>query len=218
MSALNDLRYAVRLLARAPGFSAVAIATLSIGIGATTAMFSVVNAVLLRPVHAPSPNAVVRFVVTAGTSSSVAGVPEFEAWRRAAAFAQVAAHRLEYVNFTSASEPQHIAVGRVTREFFDLFNAPIVAGRTFTAAEDRVGGPAVAVLSYEFWRQHFSGTPSGAIGQSILLGNAAHAIVGVLAAGFDTEQFDEAPAVWLPFQIDPTRVDAGNLFTVTGRL
>jgi putative ABC transport system permease protein len=218
MSALNDLRHAVRLLSKAPGFSAVAIATLAIGIGATTAVFSVVNAVLLRPVHAPSPDSVVRFVVTTGASSFVAGVPEFEAWRRTSAFERVSAHRLEYVNFTSGSEPQQIAVGRVTREFFDLFNASTVAGRTFAATEDRVRGPAVTVLSYEFWRQHFSDTPSAAIGQSILLGDAAQVIIGVLAPGFDTEQFDAPPAVWLPFQIDPIRVDAGNLFTVTGRL
>jgi hypothetical protein len=103
MSALNDLRHAVRLLSNAPGFSAVAIATLAIGNGATTAVFSVVNAVLLRPVHAPSPNSVVRFVVTAGASTFIAGVPEFDAWRRASAFEQVSAHRLEYVNFTSGT-------------------------------------------------------------------------------------------------------------------
>jgi predicted permease len=215
---LDDLRHSVRLLRKAPGFSAVAVATLAIGIGATTAVFSVANAVLLQPVHAPSPDSVVRFVITAAASTSTAGVPEFEAWRQASAFEQVAAHRLEYVNFRSGSEVQQIAVGRVTREFFDLFNAPLAAGRAFAPAEDRVGGAAVTVLSYEFWRQHFSGAPAAAIGQSLLVGEAQRLIIGVVAAGFDTEQFDTQPAVWLPFQIDPVRVDGGNLFTVTGRL
>jgi predicted permease len=215
---LQDLRYAARQLWQVPGYSIVAVLTLAVGIGATTAVFSVVNAVLLRPVHAPAPDAVVRFIVTSGVSTSVAGVREFDAWRRAPAFEQVSAHRMEYVNVPTRSEPQQIAVARVTREFFELFNTPIVAGRTFTSDEDRVGGPPVAVLSYEFWREHFAGTVADAIGQSISLGNARHVIVGVVAAGFDTEQFDAPPAVWVPFQIDPNRIDGGNLFTVTGRL
>ncbi|HMF95187.1 MAG TPA: ABC transporter permease [Vicinamibacterales bacterium] len=218
MSVLQDLRYAFRQFAQVPGFAIVAVLTLAVGIGATTAVFSVINAVLLRPVHAPSPDSIVRFIVTTGTSTSVAGVPEFEAWRRASAFEAVAAHRLEYVNVASASEPQQIAVARVTKEFFELFQIPIVAGRAFTSAEDRVGGPHVVVLSHEFWRQHFAGNAADVVGQSISLGNARHEIVGVVAAGFDTEQFDAQPAVWVPFQIDPNRVDAGNLFTVTGRL
>src|SRR5262245_37755973 len=215
---LQDLRQAARQFWQAPGFSTVAVLTLAVSIGATTAVFSVINAILLRPVHAPTPDAVVRFVVTSGVSTSVAGVREFDAWRQASAFEQVSAHRLEYVNVAARSEPQQIAVARVTRNFFELFNTPIVAGRAFTSDEDRVGGPLVAVLSYEFWREHFAGTVADTVGQSIALGNARHVIVGVVAAGFDTEQFDAPPAVWVPFQIDPNRIDGGNLFTVTGRL
>ena len=218
MSVLRDLRYALRQFLQAPGFAIVAVLTLAVGIGATTAVFSVINAVLLRPIHAPSPDSVVRFIVTTGASTSVAGVPELEAWRQASAFEHVSAHRLEYVNVTSGSEPQQIAVARVTRDFFELFRTPIVVGRTFTSDEDRVGGPLVAVLSHEFWRQHFAGNAADAVGQSISLGNTRHVIVGVVAAGFDAEQFDALPAVWVPFQIDPNRIDAGNLFTVTGRL
>src|SRR5262249_30663097 len=158
MSILLDLRNAVRQFRQAPGFSIVAVLTLAVAIGATTAVFSAINAILLRPVHAPTPEAVVRFVVTSGMSTSVVGVREFEAWRQASAFEQVSAHRLEYINVPIRSEPQQIAVARVTREFFKLFNTPFVAGRAFTSDEDRVGGPLVAVVSYEFWREHFGGT------------------------------------------------------------
>jgi predicted permease len=218
MSVLQDLRYAVRQFLTAPGFAMIAVLTLAVGIGGTTAVFSIINAVLLRPLHAPSPDSVVRFISTTTASTSIAGVPEFETWRRSSAFEQVSAHRLEYTNVTSASEPQQVAVARVTRDFFELFQTPMTAGRAFTSDEDRVGGPLVAVLSYEFWREHFAGNVSDAVGQSISLGNRRYEVVGVAAAGFDSEQFDVPPAVWVPFQIDPNQIDAGNLFMVTGRL
>lgn len=214
----DDLRNAVRGFRRSPGFAVVAIGTLAIGIGATTSVFSVVNAVLLRPVHVTSPDAVVRFFVSAGVTSSVAGVSQLVAWRRQSdVFQDVAAHRMEYANVTLGTEPQQVPIARVTREFFQLFNAPLEAGRFFTADEDRAGGPSVAILSHEFSTRTF-GDYRGVVGQSIQLGNVPHTIVGILARGFDTEQFDVEPAAWVPFQIDPDRVDAGNLFTVTGRL
>ena len=214
----DDLRSVGRTLRRSPGFAAVAIATLAIGIGATTSVFSVVNAVLLRPVHVPASDAVVRFLVSNGTTSSVAGVPQLVAWRRQAdVFQDVAAHRMEYANVALGAEPQQVPIARVTREFSQLFNAPFEAGRSFTADEDRAGGAFVAVLSHAFATRTF-GEYRGVVGRSIQLGNVPHTIVGVLAARFDTEQFDVEPAAWVPFQIDPDRIDAGNLFTVTGRL
>lgn len=218
MNVLQDVRYALRQFLKTPGFAIVAVLTLAVGIGGTTAVFSVINTVLLRPVHVSSPDSVVRFISTTTVSTSIAGVPELETWRRSPAFKQVSAHRLEYANVTSWSEPQQVAVARVTRDFFELFKTPMLAGRVFTADEDRAGGTLVVVLSYEFWRDHFAGRAVDAVGQSISLGNTRYEVVGVVAAGFDTEQFDVPPAVWMPFQIDPNRIDAGNLFMVTGRL
>src|SRR5262245_11247424 len=108
---LHDLRYAVRQGAQAPAYSIVAALTLAVGIGATTAVFSVVNAVLLRPVHVPAPDSIVRFTLTTiGASTSIVGVPELEAWRQVSAVDHVSAHRLEYVNVSSSSEPQQVAV------------------------------------------------------------------------------------------------------------
>ena len=214
---LEDIRFVVRSLSKSPGFTLVTVLTLALGIGANTAIFSVVNAVVLRPLNVRDADALVRFITTTGASTSIAGVPQYETWRQQAAFDAVSAHRLEFVNLTGQTEPEQVPVARVTREFFEVFRAPVLIGRTFIAAEDRPGGPHVALLSHALWTRRFHSDPA-AIGQRISLGNVPHDVVGVLAAQFETEQFDTEPAVWVPFQIDPQRVDGGNLFTVTGRL
>jgi putative ABC transport system permease protein len=215
----RDVGHALRTFRRQPGFAAVAILTLTLGIGANTAIFSVVNAVVLRPLKAPDAASLVRFITTTATStSSIAGAQSFDVWRRqTAVFEDISAHRLEYVNLTGAVEPEQIPVARVSAAFFRLFRAPVLHGRTFTAAEDRAGGPPVAVLSHSLWRRRFQSDPA-VVGRQISLGNAPHVIVGILTSEFDTEQFDPQPDVWVPFQIDANRVDGGNLFTVTGRL
>jgi putative ABC transport system permease protein len=214
----QDLAYAVRTLRRQPGFAAVALFTLTLGIGANTAIFSVVNAVVLRPLKAPGAASMVRFLITTGATTSTAGIPQYEAWRQqTGAFEDVAAHRLEYVNLTDGDEPEQIPVARVTSNFFHLFHAPLAAGRAFTTSEDRPGAPLVAVLSHRLWARRFQSDPA-IVGRRISLGNAPHVIVGVIDPAFDTEQFEPQPDVWVPFQIDPLRIDGGNLFTVTGKL
>lgn len=214
---IDQVRIAARSLVKSPGVALVAVLTLALGIGANTAIFSVVNAVVLRPLNVPESDALVRFVTTTGASTFVAGVPQYEAWRQQTVFDGVSAHRLEYINLTGQTEPEQVPVARVTREFFDLFRAPVVVGRTFTGAEDQPGGPHVALLSHELWTRRFHNDPA-VIGQRISLGNTPHDVIGVLAAQFDSEQFESTPAVWIPFQIDPQRIDGGNLFTVTARL
>src|SRR5262249_30144082 len=213
---VEEIRSAIRSLVKSPGFTLVGLVTLAVGIGANTAIFSVVNAVILRPLSVEDSESVVRFLTTTGASTAVAGVQQYEAWRGQHVFEDVSAHRLEYVNLTGQARPEQIPIARVTREFFQLFRAPLLAGRTFTAVEDRPGWPHVAILSHELWTRRFQSDPA-IIGRTISLGNAPHDVVGVLAPGFDTEQFDTEPGVWVPFQIDPQRVDGGNLFTVTGR-
>jgi len=215
---IEEVRFAIRSLVKSPGFTLIAIVTLAVGIGASTAIFSVVNAVVLRPLNIDDSQSMVRFMTTTGTATTaVAGIQQYDTWRRQPGFEEVSAHRLEYVNLTGRASPEQIPVARVTREFFQLFRAPVLAGRTFTALEDRPGGPHVAILSHELWARRFHGDRA-AIGQKISLGNVPHDVIGVLASRFDTEQFDTEPAAWVPFQIDPQRVDGGDLFTVTGRL
>jgi putative ABC transport system permease protein len=215
----QDVRFAARNMRRQPGFSAVAVLTLTLGIGANTAIFSVVNTVLLKPLKAPDAATLVRFVTTTGaTSSPVTGAQTFEIWRRqTSVFAEVAPHRLEFVNLSGGSEPEQIPVARVTAEFFPLFRARPQHGRWFTAVEDRPNGGAVAVMSYGLWTRRFGSDPR-IVGQAIPLGRVPHVIVGILSADFDTEQFDPRPDLWVPFQLEPERIDGGNLFIVTGRL
>ena len=141
----QDVAYALRTFRRQPGFTLVAILTLTLGISANTAIFSIVNTVVLRPLKAPDGASLVRFITTSGASTSIAGAQSFDVWRQQTAiFEDVAAHRLEYVNLTEGNEPEQIPIARVTAEFFPLFHAQVLSGRTFTASEDRPGGLLVA--------------------------------------------------------------------------
>src|SRR6267378_2512512 len=217
--ASQDIAYALRTMQRQPAFAAVAILTLTLGIGANVAIFSVANAVLLRPLKTPGAATLVRFVTTSGAaSSSITGAQVFDIWRhQTSVFEDVSAHRLEFVNLTGGTEAEHIPIARVTAEFFRLFRAPLLHGRAFTADEDRPNGRLVAILSHGLWSRRFGADPR-IVGQTISLGSVPHVVVGILAPDFDAEQFDPRPDVWVAFQIEPQRIDAGNLFLVTGRL
>ena len=127
----QDVRYALRTLRRNPGFTATAIAALALGIGANTAIFSVVNAVLLRPLGAPDADRLVRVTETyQGTPSWVAGLRTFNIWRQqTSTLEDISAHWLEFANLTNSSYPEQVPVARVTATFFHLFAAPIIRGR-----------------------------------------------------------------------------------------
>src|SRR5262245_44469897 len=214
----QDVRYSIRALANSPRFTLIVLLTLGLGIGANTAIFSVVNAVLIRPLNTRDAARLARFYGMYGTQkSATAGSQQYARWREQPLIEQVSAHRLDFANMSLDSGAEQVPTGRVSADFFDLFHVPVLHGRAFTSDEDRPGGGSVAILSYEFWTTHF-GSNAGIVGRTISLGNVPHLVVGVLAPGFDTEQFDPRPDVWVPFQIDPTRADGGNLFLVTGRL
>ena len=216
---LRDTRHAVRTLVRTPAFTTTALAALALGIGANTAIFSLVNAVSLKPLKAPDADRIVRFLEVYGqTSTSVAGFPQFNLWRQQTTlFEDVSAHRMDVVNLTGGSYPEQIPLARVSESFFHLFGAPILYGRTFTPDEDQPGGAHVAVLSHELWRRRFGSDPN-AVGRFIVLGAESYTVIGVLAPAFDTEQFDSIPAAWVPAQVDPNTAERGSYCTVTGRL
>src|SRR2546430_7274223 len=115
----QDIAYALRIFRRQPGFALVAILTLTLGISANTAIFSVVNAVVLRPLKAPDAASLVRFLTTTGATTPTAGIPQFEIWQQqTSVFEDVAAHRLEYVNLIDGRDPEQIPIARVTSTFF----------------------------------------------------------------------------------------------------
>lgn len=216
---VQDLRYSVRVLRKNPSFTAAAVLTFALGIGDNTAIFSLIDAILLRPLRVPQADRAVRLAETYdGTPSWSVGLPRFNEWRRQSdAFEDLSAHWLEFANLTSGASPEQVAVGRVTRGFFRLFGASVAVGRTFTVQEDRPGGARVVLLSHELWRRQFAADPA-ILGRSITIGGEARTVVGVIAEGFDTEQFDQPPDARVPFQIDPTEPEKGPLCFVTGRL
>ena len=217
--ALQDLRYAVRTLAKSPVFTAVCILTLALGIGADTAIFSVVNSVLLRPLPFPDPDRMVMFMNTSpqGTGPG-ASATKFNVWREQSnAFQDVSAYRFGVMNLIGGSQPQQVQSGQVSADFFRLFGAPIARGRSFTEEEDRPNGGKVVLLSDGFWKRQFGGD-SQILGKTLALGGGAYEVIGVLGPSFDRYKFDPLPDVWVPFQLDPESVDQANYFVVAGRL
>jgi predicted permease len=216
---LQDVRQSLRLLTKNPGFTAAAIAALTLGIGTNTAIFSVVNSVLLKPAPFPDPDRLVLFQTTspqgAGTGASPA---KFQHWREQTDVVQdVSAFRTGVANLTGTGFPEQVQQAQVSADFFRLFGAATLRGRTFSAEEDLPKGPKVAVLSYGFWQRRFAGDPN-IVGKTVQLGGDPHEVIGVLAPGFDFRDFSLPPDVFVPFQLDPHPTDQGHYFNAGGRL
>ena len=216
----QDARYAIRALWRTPAFTATALVALAVGIGANTAIFSVVNRVLLKPLSYPDPGRIVLFLVTTPAGPSYgASATKFNVLRRQTqVFEDVCAYEYQGAGFnlTGGSFPEQIHGIHVTADYLRLLGAPVALGRTFTAEEDRPHGVHVLVMSYGLWQRRFGGDPH-ITGTTILLSGTTYTVVGVLGRGFDTE-LDAPPEVWLPFQIDPASDDHAQYFNVVARL
>jgi putative ABC transport system permease protein len=215
----RDLRHSVRMFRQAPGFTVAAIAALTLGIGANTAIFSVVNSVLLEPLPFPDPDRLVMFLNTSPNGSNPGGsVPRFMVWREQTSVVQdAAAYRFGVMNLTGGDTPEQVPSGQVTADFFRLFGAQTAVGRTFTADEDRPNGGKVVVLSHGFWQRRFGGD-NQMVGRTISLGGDPHVVVGILAPTFNSAQFDPFPDVWTPFQFDSASSDQANYFSAAARL
>ena len=216
--AWRDLRFAVRSLARTPGFTAIAILVIAVGIGVNTAVFSVIDAVLLKPLTYPDPQSLVQLVTTSSRGPfPVASIPEYNIWQQQSAiFQQVAAYDLggAGMNLTGGDHPEQVLGIHVTAGYFALFGAPVVAGRTFTAAEDSPNGGHVAVLSYGLWKRRFAGDPK-IVGSTIQLDGQPWLVVGVIGRNFVT---DTPADLWVPFQFDLTSREMVHNFNVAARL
>lgn len=196
---MNNARYALRTLRASPGFTAVALGTLALGIGANTVIFSAVDAVLLRPLPYPGSDRIVQVTETAQLNGIVqrpSSVPKFDFLRaRVHSLQPFAAMGLTGFQMTSEhADPAQIAGARVSAGFFDLFGVEPLLGRTFLPAEDLPGGPAVAVIRYSLWQNRFAGDP-GVVGRSIGLNGESATIVGVMPAAFD---FPDSAQIWTP--------------------
>ena len=216
----QDLRYAARLMSRSPGYAIVAVLTLAIGIGASTAIFSLVHGVLLQPLPYSQPEELVRIyeVSPRGDDHNVVSPGNFLDWRtRARDYVVLGAHRWPYgVSLTSEGDPRQLMVTDVTPSIFSILGITPAAGRTLTS-EDAQGDRLVVVLSHRLWQQQF-GSRADVIGHTLLLDDQGYRVVGVMPKGFDFP--DGSVDAWRPIaegSLDPTQRRSHNL-GVIGRL
>lgn len=194
----HDLRYARRTLRNNPGFAAVTILTLALGIGANTAIFSVINAVLLRPLPFRDPDQLC--IITERLPSVPVVGPSYENFQdfrdRAKSYSAMSATRITTLTLTGVGVPERLPAQMTSASMFPLLGVTAPLGRTFAPEEDRAGGPQVALLSYGFWRRHFAGS-ADVLGRSITLDNKSYTIIGVLPADY---QLLVPSDVYVPFE------------------
>jgi putative ABC transport system permease protein len=194
---MNHFRLAFRQLWQAPAFTFIAVLTLSLGIGANTAIFSVINAVLLQPLPYPEPSRIMTLNEFSNGTNTAVAFPDYLDWRRDnTVFEELAISRRESRNFSGVEgrQPERVGVAFVTANFFKVIGLSPEHGRTFTDDEDKVGGPALAVISDSLWQRVFQKNP-GALGRSISLHNQLYTIVGVMPPTMTSPREVD---VWLP--------------------
>ena len=197
-AAWRDLRFTLRMMARAPGFSLAAVLMLAIGTGANAAMFSVLDAVLLRSAY-PDAGRIVTVLEGAPGQSGGRAIPvsHLDVLARAPGFEAVAGLTGSQSVLTGAGEPRRLAVECVSASMFRLLGVPAALGRVFTGAEDRAGGPPVVVLSHRTWQETFSGAPD-IVGRSITLDNVSNTVIGVMPDGFLGPEVRNRSGAWAP--------------------
>lgn len=215
---LHDARFAIRLLWKSPGFTVAALVTLALGIGATSAIFSVVRHVLLRPLPYPAPSRVMDVnELYKGRPFAVSAV-NLQDWReRNHSFASLGAYNSSSVTLTEGT-PERVSVAYADDRVFTSLGVRPMLGRTLTADDTRTEGARVLVLSERLWRQRFNADPS-IVGRSIVADGSRRQVVGVMPAGFE---FPEGTEAWLPLVLDPDALSPGqrgaHYLSVVGRL
>lgn len=214
----RNLRYGLRMMQRSPGFTIVAVLTLTLGIGATTAIFSIVDAVLLRPLPFPHANRIVQVLrhYDEGDEAAISA-PLYLEWRkRNHVFDHLAAYPIlpSGMNLSGSGEPQHVQGLGVTNEVFPIMGIEPLLGRTFSPEEDQLGGANVVVISYGLWKNYFGGDP-GILSRHIQLNGSAYSVVGVMPSGFE---FPEGAKLWTPLRLPAVSSDPANNYVVLGRL
>jgi putative ABC transport system permease protein len=189
---LQDLRYGIRMLVKRPGFTVVAIITLALGIGANTAIFSVVNAVLLRPLPYPEPER----LVTLRSNQSLPDLEDVKA--QSQAFESFGGAVMQGQDFTGEAEPLQVQAALVNADLFKALGAKAAIGRTISEEEDRIGGEPVVVLSHAFWQRHFGGEPD-VIGKTMPLSGNNYTIIGVMPQDFTMPR--ESADIWASVRV-----------------
>src|SRR4051812_17305604 len=219
---MQNIRYALRTLAKSPGYAAVTMLTLALGIGANTAIFSVVNGVLLKPLPYPRSDRLLFVTSTfpgLGFDRFWVSVPEWaEFEERNRSFQAVGAYREGSVNLGTPERPRRVNSALVTPELLDVLGVPPLRGRLFKEADSAVGAEDVAVISHTTWRSDFGGAED-LVGRVVPIDGAPTRIVGIMPPGFDLH--DERVEVFLPLTIDPKTLPnrRGNHFLyLVGRL
>ena len=217
-SVWRDIRFALRSLLKAPGFTVIAILVIAVGIGANTAVFSVIDTVLLKPLTYPDPQSLVHLMNTGDQGDFPgANVPKFNIWhQQTGIFQQVAAYDSggAGLNLTGSDKPEQVQGVHVSADYFSILGAPVIAGRTFTGAEDSPHGGNVVVLSYGLWKRRFGGNRD-IVGNNIQLNGQPYQVVGIIGRDFVT---DNPADLWLPFQFEMTSTDQAHYFGVIARL
>jgi predicted permease len=216
-TAWQDIRYGLRLLARNPGFTAGVVLILAVSVGANTAIFSIVNAVLLQPLPFPQPHRLVQVKEDLppwrGTPRGIREyirTPELCAWReRKDLFAQMAAYDHAEANLVGGSNAVRIECGKATSELFPMLGVRPILGRGFLPVDEQPGAPPVAVLSHRLWHDYFGADPN-ILARTILLENRRLPIVGVLPAGF---QFPRPYDLWIPLTLEAGAPTGGKFYT-----
>jgi putative ABC transport system permease protein len=217
-----DARHGARMLAKSPGFTATALLTLALGIGANTAIFSVVNAALLKPLPYPDEGRLVRiwsnFRRGAGSSRIGASPPDFRDWRaQAKTFENMAAYEQTGLNLTGHGDPVQLPATRATASLFPTLAIEPELGRVFFADAEKKGVPKTAVISHGLAERLFGG-PAGATGQSLILDNRPFTVVGVMGPNFHFP--DKDSEIWIPLEEDGDGMDnrGAHFLNVVGRL
>lgn len=221
----QDLRYAIRVLAKSPGFTLVAVLTLALGIGANTAIFTVVYGVLLRPLPFPEPDRIVQLAESYKALSDEMGVTakQLESLREyGKLFEHIAGYTDVGFNLATGNEAEHVRGVPASAEYFQVLGVHPALGRDFLSEEDRGDGQRVAILSHSLWTRHFGGD-SGVIGQKVLINGDAYTVIGVMPAGFDPRaNSDLNPGVradvWVPLALVAKTAGSGENISVIARL
>jgi hypothetical protein len=215
--AAQDIRHAFRSMRRSKGFTAAAVLTLALGVGANTAVFSLIDTVLLKPLNYPDPDRIVQFFLSSsGGSAQGASIPDLRFWQdRVSSVQEISAFDFgqSEMGLTSGM-PEQVHGIHVTSNYFRLFGAPLVLGRAFNEDEDSAQAANVVVLSYGLWKRRFGGDEQ-IIGKEISLDQESYTVIGVTGESFHSEP--EAQ-LWIAFHFDLNSVDQFHSFGVAARL